>query len=512
MSRSRTEDRQAVRAANAPLLGRLHVRLSILSGVLMAIAGASLWALHAHYGERAAVENAQRLNLGLAQYIVDHQPRPLIDADGRPDAALMVEMAEMVMRINPWVEVYLLAADGRLLAHALDGAPALVAAVDVGRIASLLASDVPDMLPVEGDDPRHPGRSAAVSVARIGADRAARGYLYIVLRSQLQPGAVASLDNSRATRAAAAGLTLVLGGAVISLALAFTGLTRPLRRLTAELARFRLDTPSGVQASRGGEVEQLVEATRAMRQRIAEQFARLEQADRQRRELVGNLSHDLHTPLANILGYLETVQIKGEALDAQARRQFLGTALENARRLDRRIGELFELSRLEGRVAPRMEVFRLAELLQDVVQGYRLEAERRGVTLEAVAGDLAQASVRADIALIERVLQNLVDNALRYTPRGGHVCLALGEADASRLTVTVSDTGVGIPHEHLPYIFERYWRGEPPARPGAASRSAGLGLAIVKRIVELHGSTVVVQTALSRGTRFSFALPRAQPG
>jgi hypothetical protein len=114
--------------------------------------------------------------------------------------------------------------------------------------------------------------------------------------------------------------------------------------------------------------------------------------------------------------------------------------------------------------------------------------------------------VRADIALIERVLQNLVDNALRYTAAGGEVNLSVC-ARGRQFEISVSDTGRGIAQEHLPHIFERYWRAgdTEESQPGT---SAGLGLAIVKRILDLHGSVVRVQSELRRGTRIEFSLPQ----
>jgi two-component system, OmpR family, sensor kinase len=306
----------------------------------------------------------------------------------------------------------------------------------------------------------------------------------------------------------------VVGGAALVMVLVLTRLTRPLRVLTEDAERFRGDDDSAavppLAPQRGSEIERLRRATATMRERIAQQFRRLEDADRTRRELVGNISHDLHTPLASVQGYIETVLLRGESLDAIGREQHLRTALSHARKLDRRIGELFELSKLDaGRMQPRVEVFCLAELLQDVVQDYRLDAQQRGVTIALQAGSHAQARVRADIALIERVLQNLVDNALRHTQSGGRVRLAIEASHPQHLTLTVSDSGAGIAPEHLPHIFERYWRpGEAEPRD-APSRSAGLGLAIAKRIVELHGSVIRVHSVPQQGTTFAFALPQA---
>jgi two-component system, OmpR family, sensor kinase len=497
-----------------PLLSRLHVRLSLLAAALMALAGAALWLQSAQHGERSALEATQRMNIGLADYIVEHQARPLIGADGRADSALMQEMAMMVMKINPAVEVYLLDPRGQVLAHALEGVGRLQTRVDVSRVQELVSPRRPQRLPVLGDDPRQPGRSTIVSVAPVNDAGVMRGYLYVVLQGHDQKTARATLDSSSALRSAALATTLVVLGAALVFALVLARLTRPLRRLTQEVERFRGDAGAAAPALAGGEIERLTQATHAMRDRIAEQFKRLEDNDRLRRELIGNISHDLHTPLASVQGYLETVLLRGNALDAATREQHLRTALAHARKLDRRIADLFELSKLDaGRVQPHVEVFCLGELLQDVVQAYRLQAQQRGVAIELAVGDHAASLVRADIALIERVLQNLVDNALRYTPAGGRVQLAIEAAEsgagAQQLLLKISDTGAGIAAEHLPHIFERYWRAGEAQPQDTSSHSAGLGLAIVKRIVELHGSAIRVRSALQQGTTFEFALPQA---
>ena len=156
---------------------------------------------------------------------------------------------------------------------------------------------------------------------------------------------------------------------------------------------------------------------------------------------------------------------------------------------------------------PQQEVFCLAELLQDVVQNYQLTAQERGVVLDLATSSHMKAKVSADIAMIERVLQNLVDNALRYTAAGGVVTLSI-ERRGSFMEISVSDTGRGIASADLPHIFERYWRATD-ADESAAGTSSGLGLAIVKRILDLHGSVVRVHSEFTRGTRFDFLLPQA---
>jgi signal transduction histidine kinase len=492
---------------------RLHIRAALVAAPLLLGLGAAMYVLLQHYSAQTALEAGQRMNLGLARYVVEHQPPGLIGADGRPDHGRMKELALHVMMINPAVEVYLLDASGRVLDHALEGlqGPEPVGAqVDLAPVRRLLSAtnDATVLLPVLGTDPRNAERENTFSVAAVSQPGGGMGYLYIVLNGRMAQSVSASLANSVALRAMAIGaaLSTVLAAAVLWIA--WRQLTRPLRQLTEELESFRDDGDAHARSDAGDEIGLLRRAVQAMQQRIAQQFQRLEDADRQRRELVSNISHDLRTPLSSIQGYVETVLVRGEAIDAQARATHLRTALRHVELLGKRITDLFELSKLDaGRVEPKQEVFCLAELLQDVVQNYRLAAQQRGVSLSLAAGSHMQAKVLADIAMIERVLQNLIDNALRYTASGGTVVLAI-ENHGAFMQISVSDTGRGIETEHLPHIFERYWRATD-AEENAAATSSGLGLAIVKRILDLHGSVVRVHSEFTRGTRFEFLLPQA---
>jgi two-component system, OmpR family, sensor kinase len=491
---------------------QLHVRAALVAIPLLVLLGATMFAMLRHYSAQTGLESTQRMNLGLARYVVEHQEPGLISPTGEPDRARMKALALHVMMINPAVEVYLLGADGRVLAHALEGLQGTDPVgrwVDLAPVQSLL-STAPEALrlPVFGTDPRHGGAMNVVSVAPLSTPAGMAGYLYIVLNGQTLQSVNASLANSGALRAVAIGLALATLLAGVVLLLALRKLTRPLRDLTTELQAFRGVADGAPEAAAGDEIGVLRAAVRAMQDRIAQQFKRLEEADHHRRELVSNISHDLRTPLSSIQGYVETVLLRAELLDAPTRAQHLRTALRHADLLGRRIGDLFELSKLDaGRMAPKVEVFCLAELLQDVVQNYLLAAQQRGIRLSLSAGSQMQARVLADIALIERVLQNLIDNALRHTAAGGEVTLTL-QARGTQLEIGVADTGQGIAQEHLPHIFDRYWHGGEPGTASSAGSGSGLGLAIVKRILDVHGCAVRVHSELRRGTRFEFALPR----
>jgi signal transduction histidine kinase len=491
---------------------RLHVRLTAAVLLLLVLLAGALLAAARRHAAQDALETTQRLQLDLAATIVAQQPRPLIGADGRPDRALLTDLAMHAMSLNPALEVYLLDTQGRVIGHALDVKSPIDTQVDLQVVRPLADRRLaPPPLPLLGDDPRRPGARNVVSVEGLAAEGRMTGYLYVVLQGQTQQAVAAAVAQSNAWRQLSwIALAATLGAGAL-LAFAMRKLTRPLRQLTDEVRAFHAEAaPEDAPMGQGDEVEALREATRAMQQRIAQQLRHLEDNDRLRRELVSNISHDLHTPLASAQGYVETVLLAGDAQDSAAREQHLRTALRQMKRLHQRIADLFELSKLDaGQVAPRLEPFRLGELLHDVVQGSQLAARERGVRLALAVGAEAQVRVVADIGLIERVLQNLVDNALRHTPQGGAVTLAIERDGQTALRVAVIDTGHGIASEHLPHIFERYWRADDaPQSPGHGA-SAGLGLAIVKRILDLHGSVVRVASAPRQGTRFEFSLPQA---
>ncbi|MFN0303966.1 MAG: sensor histidine kinase [Burkholderiales bacterium] len=225
-----------------------------------------------------------------------------------------------------------------------------------------------------------------------------------------------------------------------------------------------------------------------------------------RREMIANISHDLRTPITLMQGYLDTLLLKGKTLDAGEQRTYLEVAARQSRHLGAMVGELIELAKLDfSGYQLNREPVHLGELAQDVMQMFQLAAQEKGIRLEArIHPELSLA--HADMGLIERALENLLGNAIEHTPRGGRISLAVSPLD-DRIRVAVSDTGKGIAAEHLPHIFQRFYRVDQSRHD--KSGGAGLGLAIVKRIVELHESRINVESKVAEGTTFSFALPAA---
>ncbi len=242
-------------------------------------------------------------------------------------------------------------------------------------------------------------------------------------------------------------------------------------------------------------------------ERVAELERQLARAGTQRQELLTNLSHDLRTPLASMQGYLELLLLRQDALEPAEAQNYLQTAVRHSERLSRLVDDLFELTRLEAEgLQLQAEPFPVAELAHDVAQRFAAAAERAHVALAVQAAEGGALLVQAEVALVERVLGNLVDNALRHTPCGGRVTIEVGAEDGAA-RVCVADTGAGMEGADLEGVFDRY---ETAPRTGdTGSSRAGLGLAIARRIAALHGSGLELDSRPGEGTRVSFRLPQA---
>jgi two-component system, OmpR family, phosphate regulon sensor histidine kinase PhoR len=227
--------------------------------------------------------------------------------------------------------------------------------------------------------------------------------------------------------------------------------------------------------------------------------------ERVRQDFVANVSHEFKTPLTAIQGFAETL-LAGALDDPKNNRRFLEIIREHAARLARVTDDLLKLARIE---AGKLELEFFPVGLQDLIEGCTettlLKASRKNISfnVELSAG---LPSIRGDASLLHDVLQNLLDNAIQYTPSGGHVRVE-ASAGAHEATVTVSDSGIGIPLADQERIFERFYRVD-----AARSREAGgtgLGLSIAKHIVEAHGGRLWVESAIGRGSKFSFSIPLA---
>jgi signal transduction histidine kinase len=492
----------------------LYTRLSLALLLIMLTVGGGFYLLEQWSAQRYHEEVTQRLNADIAMYVTG---QTALMRDGEVDRPALARLAEQAMVINPSVEVYLLDRQGHVLGHALPPDSVLNPQVELAPVKRLIDGGASP--PIYATDPRNPARKKVFSAAPVMDGDTLQGYLYVVLggsKYDMLAGAVR--DSYTRNISVLASGALVIGGFLAGL-LVFALLTRRLTRLTAAVEAFsstamdRDTEPAALEAYRihpgeaeGDELGKLGNAFAAMAGKIRQQFLALQENDRLRRELISNVSHDLRTPLATMHGYVDTLLLKNEALDASERARYLQITRKHTQRLGTLIGDLFELSKLDSGAMPlSLETFSLAELLNDVVQDFALEARRRDIDLK-LATPQGRALVNADIGLVQRVLENLIRNALQYTPAGGSITVDIS-ANPQDIAVSVSDTGCGIPEDEIGNIFERYFHSK--RRRIDNEQSSGLGLAIVKRILDLHGSRITVTSATGKGTRFEFNLPAA---
>ncbi len=255
------------------------------------------------------------------------------------------------------------------------------------------------------------------------------------------------------------------------------------------------------------EVAAVARAFNAMAVDLSARAAALQSADRARRQLLADVSHELNTPMTAIRGYLETLSMPDMPLSADTRQRYLGIVSDETTRLERIVRDLLDLARLEdGGGSLHIESVPVADLFARVVARHEIPAREASVRVD-VQIESGVTRVRGDRDRLEQALQNLTANALRYAPQGSAIELGARITSAG-VTLSVTNAGPGIAAEHIPHLFDRFYRADSSrARAGdAAPSGSGLGLSIVKAIVERHGSAIAVESGPGR-TVFQFTIP-----
>ncbi|NWA39544.1 HAMP domain-containing protein [Pseudomonas reactans] len=471
----------------------LLVACSLISGVMQV-----------RSSDRFSQATIQRLSANLATQIAANNP--LLSQNGL-DPNAVHNLFNQLMAVNPSVEVYLLDSEGDIVGNAAPAGKLLRQKIDLTPVHELLNGKT---MPVYGDNPRTTDQRQVFSAAPLTSNGVLKGYVYIVLQGDDYRALASKAEFQSAIYMALRSMGMVVLFGLLAGALAFRWVTRPVRKLTAQIATLDDGGMEAIQAlaktqppvgQPKDEVAQLQQAFVGLAKRIDQQWQSLTAQDQQRREFIANISHDLRTPLTSLHGYLETLSMKADRLSSDERQRYLNIALAQSRKVGRLAQELFELARLEyGVVKPQKEPFSLCELVQDVFQKFELAAEARGQKLNAdIMPDIPL--VNADLGMIERVLTNLLDNALRHTPEGGTIHVRLWK-QAHEVMVQVNDSGPGIAPELKANLFVR-----PSILSTNKHRAGGLGLMIVRRILQLHGSDIELLDQPHSGASFQFAVP-----
>lgn len=323
-----------------------------------------------------------------------------------------------------------------------------------------------------------------------------------------------SAASRRGIRNALVAVSILAAAVALALGALLTfRLVRPVQQMTKRVeALGDGDYAARLPEDRSDELGRLATAINEMAGRVEASVETLREADRVRRELVGNVGHDLRTPLAALGGYLE----EAERLAGEGRNEEAAEAVELARRQHAHIAalvaDLFELSVLErppGRVPLRLGPVPLGELVRDLAETHGPSFREAGVTLE-VDAPAGLPTLQADGARLFRAISNLLDNARRHTPEGRTACLWVRDSDPSlpmhaSVMISVQNEGAGIAPQDVAHIFKRYYRGEGARTRGKAG--TGLGLAISRAIALAHGGELRVRNSPGEGTAFELYLP-----
>ena len=480
---------------------KLYWKISLTLLSLLAVLGIVYVSIFNYIRHEYFHESVQRLHYDLAESALK-EVKPYKDGEVQKPAIMKFMNSAMIM--NPNAELYLLDTKGNIITDAAPKGKVVKESVALAPIKKFVASKGKEYLYIEGDDPRDPSECKVFSAAEVIEEGELKGYIYIILASEKQLAVESGLFGSYMLKLGANLFFITLIGALLIGLLAIWLLTRGLRNIIQTVSRFKEgDYKARIADTDKVDFPEMSETFNEMADTIVANIDELKSVENLRRELIANVSHDLRTPLAIVQGYVETLLIKGDDISEADRNKYLKTSMSGLERLSKLIAQLFEYSKLEAKqIEPHKEPFFISELAQDVAHKYQILAEQKNIKIDLdISKNLPL--VFADLSLVERVIQNLMDNALNYTPENGEIILAVSEVN-EQVEIRIKDNGPGISEKEQAFIFDRYRQA---SRNGKGKKGAGLGLAIVKKILELHDSTIQVKSKLNEGTAFMFQLP-----
>jgi signal transduction histidine kinase len=377
----------------------------------------------------------QQLHLQLAAHLAHDNP---LLQDGVYDKKALENLFHTLMLLGPAFEFYFLDPEGKILTYSADKEKIKRPFVDLAPLLTL--SQSPASLPIYGDDPRHESRKKIFSVSPIYTKKSKeignknspslQGYLYVIIGGEIYDSTFLRVKDDQQLQQNSLFLLLGLFLLLLLLLSVFHFFTRPIRQLAKEMELVKANdfnrdqvTLTHWHKNERNEVHSLGRTFNEMVEQINNQIQQLTKNEQMRKELLAHLSHDLRTPLASMQGYIETISMKGDALSSDEREQYISTVLRNSHQLKLLIDQIFELAHLEsGQVAIDLETFPIGELLYDIIAKFALKAENKKITLTLKPKECSYL-VYSDIAKLERILSNLLENAIRHTEENGTIIL-----------------------------------------------------------------------------------------
>ncbi|TQV76778.1 HAMP domain-containing histidine kinase [Aliikangiella marina] len=447
----------------------------------------------------------QELHRNLAAYLV--QDNPLL-ASGKYDKKALENLFHSMMILGPNFEFYVLDPEGKILTYSAKPGEVIRDSVSLEPINWSINQQM--SFPLYADDPRS-NKQKIFSVAEVKTGEELTGYLYVIIGGQKYDSIFSSAKNNEKLRVmgylAAASLVFLF----ICLLISFKLFVRPLKQLASQVttlkARLNQETLTPLESqSKSGEVAELTLAFNQLISQVNRQIVQLESVDKDRRELLAHLSHDLRTPLSSLQGFLETIKLKAGELTQRENLNYVDKSLKNANSLKSFVDQIFELAHLEsGEITVTKESFPIADLLYDTVDKFSGLASKKSISLKVLL-DNEQLMLNTDIAKLERILTNLIENAIRHTPENGEIILqASTDNKVNQVTLEINDNGTGLNQQELPSLFDARFRGKQAVDD--ENRHIGLGLTITRKLVRVLGSEISARNNSQGGASFSFALP-----
>jgi len=459
--------------------------------------------------QQSKYQAEQKLHLNLAEHLAHDNP---LLQDGVYDKPALENLFHTLMLLGPAFEFYFLDAKGNILTYSADAKKIKRKSVSLKPLNQLINN--PAQTPIFGDDPRGLNNQKIFSVAPVYQGKQLQGYLYIIIGGEIYDSIISQVQDDKDLQKYGAFFIAAIALLFIVLLAVFRSFTKPLKELTKQMqalkavkfdqTKIKLKQWGANEAAHNNEVHFLGATFTDMVMQINQQFTLLTENDRIRRELLAHLSHDLRTPLATMQGYIEILALKGDELSRSEQEDYLYTVQRNVSQLKRLIDQIFELAHLEnGQVTVNLETFVIGELLHDIIAKFALKAAEKDIQLTLLPR-ACQFMVYSDIAKLERIITNLLENAIRHTAANGEINITVTQLK-SQVKVSVTDNGSGISKEDIAYIFDARYRASNAIEDN--TQHAGLGLAISQKLSQVLHSELIVKSELGNGCCFSLSLP-----
>ena len=402
------------------------------------------------------------------------------------------------MVVSPSIEVYFLDTTGKIIYYEAPDSAIKLWQIPLNNINRLIVSKGETF--IRSPDPKNPDESKIFSAAEVVSKGRKLGYIYVILGSKEYNTTKDLLLSSHISRLALQTFILIV---LLSVLISFYYIRR-LKHKYNSIVEVLHQYQSGNMAARfEGKYDEFAPITTSfntMAELLSYNISQLKNAAEERKNFIANISHDLRTPLSIASGYTETLLTPAnELIDGLQQKKYIQLVHTKLKQVEKMVIQLFELSKLDAvNFTPQKEPFVFSEIVEEVVTGFQIKAKKKNIKLECInCHELSW--VNADVKMMERVIQNLIENAVKNTPEQGKIVVELQCRD-NKLSIVFENTGKPLPEELVHWINSQSGSKTHTRPPG----NIGLGLAIVKRVLELHQSKLTVQTSTGLGNHFSF--------